>query len=150
MSQISYMNQNKDKKRTNKKLKPRNYNFKFKINQEKQTNFNYDVFVIGGGSAGLAFVKEAKKIRKNLKIGICDFVDNSQGNTWGLGGTCLNVGCIPKKLLYHASYLNNLCQNEIQDYGIKYFDKKVLSWKELINNIQKYIKSKNLIIEQIF
>lgn len=146
MSQITYMNQNKDKKKTNKKFKPRNHNFKFKNRSKKknQKNFDYDVFVVGGGSAGLSFVNEAKKIKKNLKIGLCDFVDKSpQGNTWGLGGTCLNVGCIPKKLLYHASYLNHLCQNEIKDYGIKYLDKKLFSWKELINNIQKYIKSRN-------
>ncbi len=37
--------------------------------KKKQKNFDYDVFVVGGGSAGLAFVKEAKKIKKNLKIG---------------------------------------------------------------------------------
>ncbi len=27
------------------------------------------------------------------------------GNSWGLGGTCVNVGCIPKKLMHHASLL---------------------------------------------
>jgi len=27
------------------------------------------------------------------------------GTTWGLGGTCVNVGCIPKKLMHHASLL---------------------------------------------
>ena len=27
------------------------------------------------------------------------------GTTWGLGGTCVNVGCIPKKLMHHAALL---------------------------------------------
>jgi len=27
------------------------------------------------------------------------------GTSWGLGGTCVNVGCIPKKLMHHASLL---------------------------------------------
>ena len=27
------------------------------------------------------------------------------GTSWGLGGTCVNVGCIPKKLMHHAALL---------------------------------------------
>ncbi len=27
------------------------------------------------------------------------------GTKWGLGGTCVNVGCIPKKLMHHAAML---------------------------------------------
>ena len=27
------------------------------------------------------------------------------GSTWGLGGTCVNVGCIPKKLMHQAALL---------------------------------------------
>ena len=51
--------------------------------------------VIGGGSGGLAASKEAAKLGK--KVAVLDFVKPSPaGNSWGLGGTCVNVGCIPK------------------------------------------------------
>ena len=32
------------------------------------------------------------------------------GTTWGLGGTCVNVGCIPKKLMHLASQLGEAIQ----------------------------------------
>jgi len=40
------------------------------------------------------------------KVAVCDFVQPTpQGTTWGLGGTCVNVGCIPKKLMHQAAIL---------------------------------------------
>ena len=67
-------------------------------------NFDYDIIVIGGGSGGLAASKEAAKLGK--KVAVCDFVKPSPaGTTWGLGGTCVNVGCIPKKLMHQAALL---------------------------------------------
>lgn len=65
---------------------------------------DYDLVVIGGGSGGLACAKEAVSYGK--KVAVLDFVTPSpQGTTWGLGGTCVNVGCIPKKLMHQASLL---------------------------------------------
>lgn len=59
--------------------------------------------VIGGGSGGLSCAKEARKL--GLSVAIFDYVSPSlsTGKTWGLGGTCLNVGCIPKKLFHIAA-----------------------------------------------
>ena len=60
--------------------------------------------MIGGGSGGLAASKEAAKL--GLKVAVYDFVTPTPiGTTWGLGGTCVNVGCIPKKLMHQASIL---------------------------------------------
>ena len=60
--------------------------------------------VIGGGSGGLAAAKEAARLGKN--VGLCDFVQPTPiGTTWGLGGTCVNVGCIPKKLMHQLTDL---------------------------------------------
>lgn len=56
-------------------------------------SFDFDVVSIGGGSGGLAFVKEAARLGK--KAACFDFVKPShKGTTWGLGGTCVNVGCV--------------------------------------------------------
>jgi len=39
-----------------------------------------------------------------VKVGLADFVKPSPiGTKWGLGGTCVNVGCIPKKLMHFAA-----------------------------------------------
>lgn len=66
----------------------------------------YDLIVIGGGSGGLAAAKEAARLGK--KVACLDFVKPSPiGTTWGLGGTCVNVGCIPKKLMHQASLLGH-------------------------------------------
>ena len=62
----------------------------------------YDLVVIGGGTGGLSCAQEAKAL--GLKVAIFDYVSPSpQGSTWGLGGTCVNVGCIPKKLMHIAA-----------------------------------------------
>ena len=67
-------------------------------------DFDYDLVVIGGGSGGLAASKEAAALGK--KVAVLDFVKPSPiGTTWGLGGTCVNVGCIPKKLMHQAGLL---------------------------------------------
>lgn len=67
-------------------------------------SFEYDLVVIGGGSGGLACAKEAAQF--GAKVAVLDFVKPSPlGTKWGLGGTCVNVGCIPKKLMHQASLL---------------------------------------------
>lgn len=40
------------------------------------------------------------------KVACLDYVKPSpNGTSWGLGGTCVNVGCVPKKLMHQASLL---------------------------------------------
>ena len=70
----------------------------------ESTQYTYDFFVIGGGSGGLGAAKEAVKFGK--KVALADFVKPSpKGSKWGLGGTCVNVGCIPKKMMHFAGTL---------------------------------------------
>ena len=68
----------------------------------KKYQSEYDLAVIGGGSGGLATAFEASK--HGVKVIVIDFVEQSLHKTkWGIGGTCVNVGCIPKKLMHQAS-----------------------------------------------
>jgi pyruvate/2-oxoglutarate dehydrogenase complex dihydrolipoamide dehydrogenase (E3) component len=64
----------------------------------------YDLVVLGGGSGGLAAAKQAAELGAN--VAVFDYVTPSpKGTKWGLGGTCVNVGCIPKKLMHQAALL---------------------------------------------
>ena len=66
--------------------------------------YDYDIFVIGGGSGGLSAARQSAML--GAKVAIADYVDPSPaGSKWGLGGTCVNVGCIPKKMMHYAAIL---------------------------------------------
>lgn len=68
--------------------------------------------MIGGGSGGLAAAKEATNL--GAKVVVLDYVTPSpRGTKWGLGGTCVNVGCIPKKLMHQAALLGEAIQVSI-------------------------------------
>ncbi|KAM8867681.1 thioredoxin reductase 3 isoform 2-T2 [Synchiropus picturatus] len=72
--------------------------------------YDYDLIVIGGGSGGLACSKEAASMGK--KVMVLDYVvPTPKGTTWGLGGTCVNVGCIPKKLMHQTALLGTALQD---------------------------------------
>ena len=96
----------------------------------------YDVIVIGGGSGGISFAQQAKKL--GLSVAMFDYVVPSpQGATWGLGGTCVNVGCIPKKLM-HIGTLVNEAGHMRESYGWKNEqgkEKEEHEWMVLRNNV---------------
>ncbi len=60
-------------------------------------NFDFDLFVVGGGSGGVRAARMAAQ--RGARVGLAE-----QGGTEGLGGTCVNVGCIPKKLYSYAAH----------------------------------------------
>ena len=55
--------------------------------------FDFDLFVIGGGSAGVRCGRIAAA--HGARVGV------AEGRFWG--GTCVNIGCVPKKILVQAS-----------------------------------------------
>ncbi|TTH54099.1 Thioredoxin reductase 2, mitochondrial [Bagarius yarrelli] len=78
--------------------------------------FDYDLVVIGGGSGGLACSKEAAQLGQN--VAVLDYVEPSvKGTKWGIGGTCVNVGCIPKKLMHQAALLGTVLKKDAKKYG---------------------------------
>lgn len=103
--------------------------------------YDYDLFVIGGGSGGLACSKEAAKL--GAKVAVADFVTPSPpGTTWGLGGTCVNVGCIPKKLMHQAALLREHCSDS-SHYGWNTPEKLEHDWVKMVEAIQDHIKGLN-------
>jgi hypothetical protein len=77
--------------------------------------YMYDLVVIGGGSGGLAASKEAARLGN--KVAVLDYVrPTPMGSRWGLGGTCVNVGCIPKKLFHTAAIYGHYVR-EAASYG---------------------------------
>lgn len=107
--------------------------------------FEYDLVVIGGGSGGLACSQEAKKLC--AKVAVLDFVKPSpQGSVWGLGGTCVNVGCIPKKLMHTAALLGESSE-EAAEYGWRSNGETTHhlthNWETLREKVQDHIKGIN-------
>ncbi|KAJ1531074.1 hypothetical protein ONE63_005901 [Megalurothrips usitatus] len=108
--------------------------------------FDYDLVVIGGGSGGLAAAKEAVSLGK--KVAVLDFVEPSpRGTTWGLGGTCVNVGCIPKKLFHQAALLGESL-HDAASFGWNIPERKqiTLDWAKLRESVQNHIKSVNWVL----
>jgi dihydrolipoamide dehydrogenase len=71
---------------------------------------NYDVVVIGSGAGGYTAAIRAGQL--GLKAACVEGAPV-------LGGTCLNVGCIPAKALLHASELFDLARTKFAGFGIK-------------------------------
>uniref|UniRef100_A0A8C9MHH1 Thioredoxin reductase 1, cytoplasmic n=1 Tax=Serinus canaria TaxID=9135 RepID=A0A8C9MHH1_SERCA len=104
-------------------------------------SYDYDLIVIGGGSGGLAAAKEAAKYEK--KVMVLDFVTPTpQGNSWGLGGTCVNVGCIPKKLMHQAALLGQALQDS-RKFGWQFTEEVKHNWMTMTESVQNYIGSLN-------
>ena len=108
---------------------------------KKMMSYNYDLFVIGGGSGGLSASKEAAKL--GAKVGLADYVKPTPiGTKWGLGGTCVNVGCIPKKMMHYAGSLYESI-SEYEHVGHPGTIEKKHDWEAMKNNVQLYIKKLN-------
>ncbi|MDW8342136.1 MAG: dihydrolipoyl dehydrogenase [Geminicoccaceae bacterium] len=70
----------------------------------------YDVVVIGGGPGG--YVAAIKAAQLGMKVACVEKRPT-------LGGTCLNVGCIPSKALLHASHLYEETRHGLERFGIR-------------------------------
>ena len=79
---------------------------------------NFDVLVIGGGPGG--YVAAIRASQLGFSVACCE--SNPYADPKGeprLGGTCLNVGCIPSKALLHTSHLFEEAAHTFEGQGIK-------------------------------
>ncbi|GAB5363290.1 hypothetical protein AAMO2058_000870800 [Amorphochlora amoebiformis] len=103
--------------------------------------YDYDLFTIGAGSGGVRGSRIAAS--HGATVGVADDLDV------GLGGTCVNVGCVPKKLFAYGAEAST----EMRDaYGFGWnFKNKYPNpdWKRLITNKNNEIARLNGIYEKM-
>jgi glutathione reductase (NADPH) len=93
--------------------------------------FDYDLFVIGAGPGGLAAAKKAASY--GVRVAIAE--------QEALGGTCVNRGCVPKKLIVHAADV--ALQNQIA-YSYGWSDcQTTFDWTKFIKSVHQHIESIN-------
>ena len=100
----------------------------------------YDLIVIGGGPGG--YVAAIRAAQLGLKTACVE----KRGS---LGGTCLNVGCIPSKALLHNSHLFAEAAHEFAERGIETGPVK-LNLKKLMSNKDKIVGDLTKGIEFLF
>lgn len=91
----------------------------------------FDLLVIGGGSGGLAHAQRAAEYGTNAAV-----IEYRP-----LGGTCVNVGCVPKKVMWYASHLAHDLAHA-GDYGYE-VEVNGHSWSALKARRDAYIKRLN-------
>ncbi|KJH73471.1 glutathione-disulfide reductase [Aliterella atlantica] len=90
--------------------------------------FDYDLFVIGAGSGGLAASKRAASYGAKVAIAEQDLV----------GGTCVVRGCIPKKLMVYSSHFPQLIDGAA-GYGWQVGDRQ-LDWQHLVKVVDNEVR----------
>ena len=100
----------------------------------------YDLIVIGGGPGG--YVAAIRAAQLGLKTACVE----KRGS---LGGTCLNVGCIPSKALLHNSHLYTEVAHEFIERGIEVGTVK-LNLRKLMSNKDKIVGDLTKGIEFLF
>ena len=90
---------------------------------------HFDYICIGGGSGGIASANRAAKHGK--KVAIIEAKD--------IGGTCVNVGCVPKKAMWYGAQVAEAIHRYAPEYG---FDVSInqFSWRNLVASRQAYIE----------
>ncbi len=101
---------------------------------------SYDVIVIGSGPGG--YVAAIRCAQLGLKTACVEGRDT-------LGGTCLNVGCIPSKALLHASHMLHEAEHNFADMGLKGKSPSV-DWKQMLAYKDKTIETNTKGIEFLF
>ncbi len=98
----------------------------------------YDLLVLGGGSGGIACAVRAAT--HGAKVAVVE--------QQHLGGTCVNLGCVPKKVMWNAAHIQHLI-HQAKDYGFT-LDQKNFDWEYLVKQRQAYIERLRVIYQNRF
>ncbi len=90
---------------------------------------HYDYLAIGAGSGGIASVNRAAQYGQR-----CALVEAGP-----LGGTCVNLGCVPKKVMWHAAQIAEAIHRYAPDYGFETTLDR-FDWATLVANRSAYIE----------
>jgi len=101
---------------------------------------SYDVIVIGSGPGG--YVAAIRCAQLGLKTACVEGRET-------LGGTCLNVGCIPSKALLHATHMLHEAEHNFGEMGLKGKSPSV-DWKQMLTYKDKTIETNTKGIEFLF
>ena len=101
---------------------------------------NYDAIIIGSGPGG--YVSAIRCAQLGLKTACVEGRDT-------LGGTCLNVGCIPSKALLHATHMLHEAEHNFADMGLKGKSPSV-DWRQMLSYKQSTIDTNTKGIEFLF
>lgn len=99
---------------------------------------HYDLFVIGAGSGGVRAARIAAGL--GAKVGIAE--------ERYFGGTCVNVGCVPKKLFSYAAH-HSEDHAESAAFGWQHESAAVLNWAQLRDNKSREIERLNGIYQRM-
>lgn len=88
---------------------------------------HYDLISIGAGSGGLSAAERASQYGKK-----CAIIESAK-----VGGTCVNIGCVPKKVMWNAANLAHGIA-DARDYGFDVTNKG-LNWAKLVEQREGYI-----------
>ncbi len=100
-------------------------------------SYDYDLLVIGAGSGGIATARRAAEY--GAKVAVIEF-DR-------LGGTCVNRGCIPKKLMVYASHFPGLME-EATGYGWSKVS-STLDWTQMVTRVNGEVARLNGIYQRM-
>lgn len=92
---------------------------------------HYDLIAIGGGSGGLAVAEKAAQLGKKVAV-------IEAGN---MGGTCVNNGCVPKKVMWYAAQLAHAVE-DANDFGIP-AQRQATDWAKLVSARDQYVRNIN-------
>jgi len=92
---------------------------------------NYDLIAIGGGSGGLAVAERAAQLGKRVAL--------IEGHR--IGGTCVNNGCVPKKVMWYAAQLAHAV-DDAAAFGIP-AQRGQTDWQRLVSAREQYIANIN-------
>ncbi|MCE8015125.1 glutathione-disulfide reductase [Halomonas sp. MCCC 1A17488] len=87
------------------------------------SDFDYDLFVIGAGSGGVRAARTAAAAGARVAVAEDRY----------LGGTCVNVGCVPKKLYSYAAHFHDAFQ-DARGFGWRLPEAPVFDWATLRDN----------------